>query len=111
MMDSDFAQMGSWLQQLSALMALIILGAAILHLWVYVILWIWYRRDLRGIVSCLDDFTRGLQHRSVLGHRSPLVNQIDAFVADNNDVVSDRSRQTGRLACLQRMHILDKRRS
>jgi len=110
-MEFDFTQLGPWLQRLSALMAFIILGAATLHLCAYVILWIWYRRDLRGIVGCLDDFTRGLQHRSVLGRSSPLVNQIDAFVADVNDVISDPSRKNDRQACLQRMHILDERRS
>lgn len=110
-MSFDFAQLGPLLQSLSSLMALIILGAATCHLCAYVILWVWYRRDLRGIAGCLDDFTRGLKHRSVLGRSSPLINQIDAFVADINDVIGDPSRGADRQACLQRMHILDERRS
>ena len=110
-MSIDFTKLGPLLESLSSLMALIILGAATLHLCVFVVLWMWYRRDLRAIAGCLDDFTRGLQHRSVLGRASPLINQIDAFVADVNDVVSDPARSSDRQVCLQRMHILDERRS
>ena len=110
-MNLDFEQLGPWLESVSSVMALLILGAAALHLWAYFILWLWYRRDLRGIAGCLDDFTRGLQHRSVLGRTSPLINQIDAFVADINDVIRDPSRDKDRQACLLRMHILDERRS
>ena len=110
-MEFVFNQLGPWLHSLSQLMALIILGVATLHLCAYVILWIWFRRDLSGIAGCLDEFTRGLQHRSVLGRSSPLINQIDAFVADVNDVIGDPSRNADRQACLQRMHILDERRS
>ena len=71
----------------------------------------WYRRDLSVIAGCLDDFTRGLKHRSVLGRNAPLTNQIDAFVADINDVVNDPSRVNDRTECLRRIHILDERRS
>ncbi|MCH2201406.1 MAG: MotA/TolQ/ExbB proton channel family protein [Fuerstiella sp.] len=110
-MNIDFMKLGPLMESLSGLMALIILFAATFHLGAYVVLWIWYRRDLGGIVGCLDDFTRGLQHRSVLGRASTLINQIDAFVADVNDVISDPSRDVDRQACLQRMHILDERRS
>lgn len=110
-MNIDFTKLGPLLGSLSSLTALIIVGVATLHLCAYVILWMWYRRDLRGIAACLDDFTRGLQQRSVLGRTSPLINQIDAFVADVNDVVSDPSRDVDRQACLKRMHILDERRS
>lgn len=110
-MKVDFEQLGPWLESVSSVMALAIAGAAVLHLCAYVVLWVWYRRDLRGIAGCLDDFTRGLQHRSVLGRSSPLINQIDAFVADISDVISDPSRRQDRQACLQRMHILDERRS
>ncbi len=107
----DYSQLGPWLHLISSLMTLIILGAATVHLCGYVVLWVWYRRDLREIAGCLDDYTRGLQHRSVLGRNAPLVSQIDAFVADVNDVISDPSRQDDRRICLQRMHILDERRS
>ncbi len=110
-MNIEFTKLTPWLESLSGVMVLFILGAASLHLFAYLILWVWYRRDLRGIAACLDDFTRGLQYRSVLAGTSPLINQIDAFVADVNDVVSDPSRSSDRQTCLQRMHILDERRS
>ena len=74
-------------------------------------LWLWSRRDLSVITGCLDDFTRELKHRSVLGRTAKLTNQIDAFVEDINDVIRDPARIEDRKACLQRMHILDERRS
>lgn len=110
-MNIDFTKLLPLLESLSGFMVLIILCAAALHLCAYMVLWVWYRRDLKGIAGCLDDFTRGLQHRSVLGRTSPLINQIDAFVADVNDVINDPSRDKDRRTCLQRMHILDERRS
>lgn len=110
-MPLDFEQLRPLLQSLSSLMSFIILGAAVFHLFTYLVLWIWYRRDLRQIAGCLDDFTRDLQHRSVLSRHSPLISQIDAFVADVNDVISDPSRTADRATCLHRMHILDERRS
>ena len=109
-MNFDLSNLGPLLESLSGAMALGILGAAVLHVGFYITLWIWYRRDLRIIAECLDDFTRGIRHRSVLGRTSPLINQIDAFVADINDVLHDPARQTDRAACLRRMHILDERR-
>ena len=110
-MKLDVSQLIPWLQSLSSLTALIILAAAALHVFAWFVLWLWYRRDLRGIAGCLDDFTRGLQHRSVLRQTSPLINQIDAFVADISDVVNDPSREADRRSCLLRIHILDERRS
>ena len=110
-MTIEFTKLIPWLESLSGAMVLFILGAATVHLLAYLLLWVWYRRDLRGIAACLDDFTRGLQHRSVLTGTSPLINQIDAFVADVNDVIRDPSRSSDRQTCLERMHILDERRS
>lgn len=108
---NDLSNLGPWLQYLSGLTATIIIGAAAFHLFCFFVLSIWYRRDLSVIAGCLDDFTRGLKHRSVLGRSAPLTNQIDAFVEDINDVVSDPSRTNDRTECLRRMHILDERRS
>ena len=100
-----------WLKYLSGLTATIIVGAAALHLFFFLVLSAWYRRDLRSIADCLDEFTQGLRHRSVLGRSAPLTNQIDAFVEDINDVLNDPSRVEDRAACLRRIHILDGRRS
>lgn len=100
-----------WLQQLSGLSVTIIVSMFTLHAVLFLYLWMWYRRDLRVIADALDDFTRGLKNRSILGKASPLPTQIDAFVADISDVLSDESRTSDRDECLRRMHILDERRS
>ena len=102
---------GLWLKYLSGLTSPIIVGAAVFHLFCYVVLTTWYRRDLSVIAGCLEDFTRGLKFRSVLGRAASLTNQIDAFVEDINDVVNDPTRIEERSECLRRMHILDERRS
>ena len=104
-------ELGPWLKYLSGLTATVIVGAAAFHLFCFFILSTWYRRDLSVIAGTLDDFTRGLKHRSVLGRSAPLTNQIDAFVEDINDVVNDPTRVKDRTECLQRMHILDERRN
>lgn len=107
----DLSELGPWLKYLSGLTATVIVGAAAFHLFFFFVLSVWYRRDLSVIAGCLDDFTRGLKHRSVLGRNAPLTNQIDAFVEDIKDVVGDPSRIGDRTECLRRMHILDERRS
>lgn len=107
----DLNELGPWLKYLSGLTVFLIVGAAAVHLFCYFILSFWYRRDLRRIVSCLDDFTRGLKHRSILGRNASLTNQIDAFVEDVNDVLTDESRSADRQECLRRMHILDEQRT
>lgn len=108
---SSLSELGPWLKYLSGLSATVIVGAAVFHLFCFFVLSMWYRRDLSVIVGCLDDFTRGLKHRSVLGRNAPLTNQIDAFVEDINDVVNDPARVGDRAECLRRIHILDERRS
>lgn len=107
----DLNELGPWLKYLSGLTVFLIVGAAAVHLFCYFILSFWYRRDLRRIVSCLDDFTRGLKHRSILGRNASLTNQIDAFVEDVNGVLTDDSRSADRQECLRRMHILDEQRT
>lgn len=105
------SELGPWLKYLSGLTAIAIIGAAAIHVFCFFILTLWYRRDLTVIAGCLDDFTRGLKHRSVLGRSAPLTNQIDAFAEDINDVLHDPTREADRAECLRRMHILDERRS
>lgn len=107
----DPKDLAPWLEYLSGISTPVIACTAVAHLLVFLILWIWYGRDLRIIAGSLDDFTRGLKHRSVLGRSAPLTNQIDAFVEDINDVLSDDSRHADRVQCLHRMHILDEKRS
>lgn len=102
---------GEWLQFLSSLSTPVIAGCAILHLLYFAMLKQWYSRDLRMIAGTLDDYTRGLKYRSVLSRSAPLTTQIDAFVQDVNDVITDGSRTEDRAECLRRMHILDEKRS
>jgi biopolymer transport protein ExbB/TolQ len=101
---------GEWLQFLSSLSTPVIAVCAVLHLLYFAILRQWYSRDLRMIAGTLDDYTRGLKYRSILGRSAPLTTQIDAFVQDVNDVITDVSRTEDRDECLRRMHILDEKR-
>lgn len=98
------------LEQLSGMATVIILGAAAAHLFAFFTLWVWSKRDLRRIVGSLDEFTRGLTHRSVLSKNSHYADQIEAFIADVNDVIQDETRYEDRQSCLLRMNILDERR-
>lgn len=102
---------GEWLHFLSTLSTPVIAGFAVIHLLYFAMLRQWYSRDLRMIAGTLDDYTRGLKYRSVLGRSAPLTTQIDAFVQDVNDVITDVSRTEDRAECLRRMHILDEKRS
>lgn len=101
---------GEWLQFLSSLSTPFIAGCAILHLLYFAMLRQWYSRDLKMIAGTLDDYTRGLKYRSVLGRSAPLTTQIDAFVQDVNDVITDISRTEDRAECVRRIHILDEKR-
>jgi len=101
---------GEWLQFFSSLSTPVIIVAALFHLLCFSFLRSWCARDLRVIAGTLDDYTRGLKHRSVLERGAPLTTQIDAFVQDVNDVLSDESRSDDRSECLRRMQILDEKR-
>ncbi len=98
------------IDNLSALSTFVIAAACIAHLALFVALWTWSRRDLRIIVSSLDDFTRGLKHRSILDTTAHLSDQIDAFLVDVNEVLSQPSREADRNALLERINILDEKR-
>jgi biopolymer transport protein ExbB/TolQ len=98
------------IDNLSALSTFVISSACVAHLALFVALWVWSRRDLRTIASSLDDFTRGLKHRSILDTTSHLSDQIDAFLADVNEVLGEPSREADRNALLERMNILDEKR-
>ena len=91
------------LEQLSGFSTTIIVGCCAAHVFAFFVLWLWSGRDLRRIVGSLDEFTRGLKHRSVLGRNGHLSDQIEAFIADVNDVMSDESRTEDRDACLLRL--------
>jgi biopolymer transport protein ExbB len=99
------------LNRLSSLSTHIILAAFAVHLFVYFVLWIWYRRDLRSIASTLFDFTKGIKNPSLLDSNAHLSDQIDAFLADVKDVLDDGARMADRRQLLLRLQFLDERRN
>ena len=109
-MDLSNLQLPRLIDQLSGLSTTIILGVAVAHFFYFLILSAWSKSDLRMIAGTLDDFTRGLRQRSVLSKRGNLSDQIEAFIADVNDVLNDPSRVDERKECLVRMNILDEKR-
>jgi biopolymer transport protein ExbB len=98
------------LDGLSAVSTWFIFGAFAIHLFAFFILWIWWRRDLRAIASCMDDFTRELKHRSVLDTNTHLSDQVDAFLSDVRDVLQADNNAKERKSLFQRMSILDEKR-
>ncbi len=98
------------LDSLSGLSTFVIAGAFAIHVFFFFVLWIWSRRDLKNIASSLAEFTQDLRHRSVLSSTGHLSDQIEAFLADVNEVVDNPSRRADREALLNRIYILDGRR-
>lgn len=96
--------------EISSLSTLIIVAAFALHVIMFFVLWIWAKRDLRAIATSLYDFTRRLKNQSLLEQRAHLSVQIEAFIADVNDVLDDPSRQEDRKTLLDRMRVLDEKR-
>ncbi|MBM84269.1 MAG: MotA/TolQ/ExbB proton channel [Planctomycetaceae bacterium] len=99
------------LGNLSGFSTYVIAGACAVHLFAMFVLWIWARRDLKTIASLLDDFTRGLKHRSSMGASGHLSEQIEAFLADVREVLDKESNEADRSALLDRMNILDEKRN
>lgn len=83
----------------------------VVHLVYFFVLWAWYRRDIRNIASALDSFTRDVRFRSVLDRNSHLCDQIEAFLADINEVLEKPDRKSDRVGLSQRIHILDEKRT
>jgi biopolymer transport protein ExbB/TolQ len=102
--------MSEFLSNLSALSTFVISGACAVHVAFFGLLWVWSRRDLRTIASSLDHFTRNLKHRSILDATSHFSDQIEAFLADINEVLADDTRADDRAALLDRMNYLDEKR-
>ena len=107
---SDSMTMDTLLLQISKLSTFIIGAACCVHLFLFFVLWIWSRRDLKTIASALFDFTRGLKHQSLLDSTAHLSDQIDAFLSDVNDVLDEEGREEDRHALLHRMRVLDEKR-
>lgn len=102
--------MNELISQLSTLSTFVIGAACCVHLFLFFVLWIWSRRDLRSIASALFDFTKGLKSQSLLDNHAHLSDQIDAFVSDVSDVLDEEDRRADRRALLERMRVLDEKR-
>ena len=98
------------IDNLSSISTSVIGAAFAVHLSAFFVLRVWSRRDLRTIASSLDDFTRGLKHRSVLDSTMHLSDQIEAFIADVKEVLETPGHQADRQTLLERMSILDEKR-
>ena len=102
--------MSQYLSQLSGLSTFVIVAVCGAHLFFFFVLWVWSRRDLKGIASSLDDFTRGLKHRSLLDSSGHLSDQIEAFLADVNETLDPKANSSDRKILTERVHILDEKR-
>ncbi len=102
--------MNSLLTLLSELATGIIAVAACLHLAIFVLLFFWARRDLRILAGTLQDYTRDLRQQSVLEPTASLTDQMEAFLADIEDVINDPTREAERQTLRQRMNLLDEKR-
>jgi biopolymer transport protein ExbB len=102
--------MTQFLDMLSVLSTSIIAVCAAVHFVLFILLYVWYRNDLSRIAAALDDFTRGIKHRSMLDRTSHLSDQIEAFLTDVNETLDDPARSADRETLLARMNILDEKR-
>ncbi len=69
------------------------------HLLFFFGLWLAFRGRLRRLAAMLEDFTRGLRQRSVLDRSAHLTDQIEAFLADVNEVLQHPERTEERRSC------------
>jgi biopolymer transport protein ExbB/TolQ len=107
---ADLKQLTGVLNQFSALSTYVIVAAFLFHLFVFFVLAIWARRDLQKMAAALFDFTRGLRHQSLLDRGAHLSDQVEAFLADVNDVLDDPTRIGDRRGLHVRMQIMDEKR-
>ena len=103
-------ELTEWLGVISSFSTPVILVAAAVHLAFFILLWVWFRRDSRVIAGSLDRFTRGLKHRSVLDATGSLGDQIEAFLADVDEVLASSQAVEERRLLRDRVNILDERR-
>lgn len=102
--------MNALLESLSEASTFLIAASGAVHAVFFLLLWGWYRGSLHRIAALLDDFTRGIKHRSVLDRTSHLSDQIEAFLADVNEAIEQPERSADRQLLLQRINILDEKR-
>ena len=98
------------LDSLSAVSTTVIVGAFAVHLFAFCVLWVWWRRDIQAIAGSLDEFTRGLKHRSVLDSTGHLSDQIEAFLTDVREVLDMPDANGEQKTLAHRIAILDEKR-
>ena len=98
------------LEFLSSASTPFIAGLGVIHLLAFVLLWLWYRLNLRRLSNALNDFTRPLRTRSDLGRGAHRSDQIAAFLADVREVFDSSRHTSDQLALWQRIRILDEKR-
>lgn len=98
------------LELISRYAAYVITIVAVVHLVSFIVLKYWADRDRKTIAQTLRRFTDGLPNRSSLDWNAHLSDQIEGFLADINDVLSNPKLQSQRDLLNQRMQILDERR-
>lgn len=102
--------MDNILSALAELSTWIITVAACFHLAVFAGLVLWMRRDMHVLTGALQDYTRGLKQHSVLDPTAHLTDQMEAFLADVEDVLNDPSRKQERQELRTRIGVLDEKR-
>ncbi|MCC9645251.1 MotA/TolQ/ExbB proton channel family protein [Rhodopirellula sp. JC740] len=98
------------LEQISSQSTVVIAVAALAHLLFFFVLAMWARGDRKKIVQTLQRFTDSLPHRSRMDYDAHPSDQIEACLADIQDVLVEPAGSPHRVALSQRMRILDERR-
>jgi biopolymer transport protein ExbB len=106
----DSPKLNGLLDSLSAVSTIFIVGVFAIHLFAFFTLWVWWRRDLRTIAGSLDEFTRGLKHRSLLDSNGHLSDQIEAFLVDVKEVIEMSDAVEEHKTLSHRIAILDEKR-
>ncbi len=98
------------LEQISELSTSLIAGVAIMHAVAFFVLAYWARSLRQSLAQTLNRFTEGLPNRSQLDWGTHLADQIEGFLADIDDVLSEPEGSSNRGLLRQRMKIIDERR-
>lgn len=98
------------LEHISSYSTLAILIAAVVHIIGFAVLAAWARADRKRIAQTLERFTDGLPNRSRMDFNAHLSEQIEAFLADIADLLSQPNRTEDRVKLADRLRILDERR-
>lgn len=98
------------LELISSYSTVVIVVAAGSHVLFFFVLAMWARGDRKKIVQTLQRFTDALPNRSRMDHHAHPSDQIEACLADIQDVLAEPTGSTSRTALGNRMRILDERR-